>query len=126
MRLDELDYDLPEALIAQEALAQRDQARLLIIDRKRRSLEHSRFYKLPNHLREGDVLILNDTRVLPARVFARKETGARIEMLFVRPSPDHPGAWIAMLRGHRPLKEGTRLIIPNGEGDGAALRVLTE
>ncbi len=65
MRLSELDYDLPEELIAQAPLARRDEARLLVLDRKSKSLEHSRFYKLVRHLREGDLLVLNDTRVLP-------------------------------------------------------------
>lgn len=74
MRLSELDYDLPEELIAQEPLARRDEARLLVLDRKAKSVEHSRFYKLVRHLREGDLIVLNDTRVLPARLFAQKES----------------------------------------------------
>jgi S-adenosylmethionine:tRNA ribosyltransferase-isomerase len=56
MRLSELDYDLPEELIAQEPLARRDEARLLVLDRKAKSVEHSRFYKLVRHLREGDLI----------------------------------------------------------------------
>src|SRR5271167_1335216 len=103
MRLSELDYDLPEELIAQEPLARRDEARLLVLDRKSRSLEHSRFYKLVRHLREGDLIVLNDTRVLPARLFAQKESGGRVELLMVRPAgpPEGPaGAWLALIRTH--------------------------
>lgn len=118
MRLEELDYDLPEELIAQEPLAERDQARLLVVDRKRRAFEHSRFYKLVRHLREGDLLILNDTRVVPARVFACKESGGQVELLLVRPMAERPGAWLAMIRAHRPLKPGARLML-----DGGALRI---
>ena len=86
MRLSELDYDLPEELIAQEPLARRDEARLLVLDRKTKAVEHSRFYKLVRHLREGDLIVLNDTRVLPARLFAQKESGGRVELLMVRPA----------------------------------------
>jgi S-adenosylmethionine:tRNA ribosyltransferase-isomerase len=114
MRIDELDYDLPEELIAQEPLAKRDDARLLVLDRKRATIDHSRFYKLAKHLGDGDLLILNNTRVVPARLFAKKETGARVELLFVRPIPERPGAWQAMTRTHRPLKEGTRLLLDDG------------
>ena len=122
MRLSELDYDLPEELIAQEPLARRDEARLLVLDRKTKSVEHSRFYKLVRHLREGDLIVLNDTRVLPARLFAQKESGGRVELLMVRPaSPAEgpAGAWIALIRTHRVLKENARLIL----GDGHALRI---
>src|SRR5713101_2524979 len=85
MRLSELDYDLPEELIAQEPLARRDEARLLVLDRKAKTVEHSRFYKLVRHLRAGDLVVINDTRVLPARLFAQKESGGRVELLLVRP-----------------------------------------
>jgi Queuosine biosynthesis protein len=103
MRLSELDYDLPEELIAQEPLARRDEARLLVLNRKSKSVEHSRFYKLVRHLREGDLIVLNDTRVLPARLFAQKESGGRVELLMVRPaSPAEgpAGAWLALIRKH--------------------------
>jgi S-adenosylmethionine:tRNA ribosyltransferase-isomerase len=119
MRLSELDYELPEELIAQEPLRRRDQARLLVVKRKTRELEHSRFYKLAEHLREGDLLVLNDTRVLPARLHARKESGGRVELLMVRPADGPPGAWIALARTHRGLRDGTRLVLD----DGHALRV---
>ena len=68
MRLSELDYDLPEELIAQEPLERRDGARMLVLDRRQGSVEHSRFYKIGRYLREGDLLVLNNTRVFPARI----------------------------------------------------------
>jgi len=114
MRLRELDYDLPEALIAREPLPQRDQARLLVLERATGQVEHSRFYKLPRHLREGDLLVLNNTRVLPARLIARKETGGEVELLMVRPADAPAGAWLALARSHRPLREGARLLLDNG------------
>jgi S-adenosylmethionine:tRNA ribosyltransferase-isomerase len=122
MRLSELDYDLPEELIAQEPLARRDKARLLVLDRKTKSLEHSRFYKLARHLHAGDLLVLNDTRVLPARLFAQKESGGRVELLMVRPAgplEGPAGAWLALIRTHRVLKDNARLVL----SDGHALRI---
>ncbi|MGH7879367.1 MAG: S-adenosylmethionine:tRNA ribosyltransferase-isomerase, partial [Candidatus Binataceae bacterium] len=101
MRLSQLDYDLPEALIAHEPIAERDQARMLVLERRSGQIEHSRFYKLTRHLGEGDLLVLNDTRVLPARLIVRKETGGEVELLMVRPAASPPGAWIALARTHR-------------------------
>src|SRR5579864_2606529 len=123
MRLSDLDYNLPEHLIAQEPLDRRDEARLMVVERRTGAIEHSRFYKLARHLRDGDLLILNDTRVFPARMAARKESGGAVELLMVRPADpaDAPaGAWLALVRAHRPLKEGTRLLLQ----DGRALRIV--
>src|SRR5208337_1968616 len=78
MRLSELDYDLPEELIAQAPLARRDEVRLLVLDRKTKSLEHSRFYKLVRHLREGDLIVLNDTRGRPDRLKVPPAHGSRL------------------------------------------------
>ncbi len=119
MRLTELDYHLPSELIAQEPLGRRDEARLLVLDRRAGTLEHTRFYKLGDFLRDGDLLVLNDTRVFPARLFARKPTGGAVELLMVRPVAEPAGAWLALIRGHRGLRQGTRLILE----DGHALRI---
>jgi S-adenosylmethionine:tRNA ribosyltransferase-isomerase len=110
MRLSELDYELPDELIAQHPLERRDEARMLVVDRRTGALEHSRFYKLVRHLRDGDLLVLNDTRVFPARLFARKESGGKVELLMVRALDEPAGAWLALMRSH-PLKPGTRLMI---------------
>lgn len=120
MRLPELDYDLPSELIAQEPLARRDEARLLVVDRARTAFEHSRFYKLRDHLREGDLLVVNDTRVFPARLLAQKESGGRVELLLIWPLAEPAGTWLAMVRTPRPLKENTILRL----ADGSSLRLL--
>src|SRR5262250_1458584 len=123
MRLSELDYDLPAELIAQHPLKAREQARMLVVNRKLGSFQHSRFYKLARHLREGDLIVLNDTRVLPARLFAQKESGGRVELLMVRPveAAEGPaGAWIALIRTHRALREDARLIL----NDGRVLKIV--
>lgn len=119
MLLTELDYNLPEELIAQEPLKERDEARMLVVDRRVESFEHARFRKLGHYLREGDLLLLNDTRVFPARLFARKEPGGRVELLMVRPVGQPAGGWIALMRSHRAPKVGGRLV----PDDGGVLKV---
>jgi S-adenosylmethionine:tRNA ribosyltransferase-isomerase len=114
MRLNELDYELPEALIAQEPIANRADARMLVLDRRSGVIDHSRFYKLGRHLRDGDLLVLNDTRVFPARLKTRKESGGTVELLLVRAAETPDGAWITLARTHRPLREGLRLTLENG------------
>src|SRR5689334_19439867 len=102
MRLSELDYDLPAELIAQHPLEQRAQARLIVVERHSGSISHSRFYKLPRELCEGDLLVLNDTKVIPARLMARKESGGGVELLLVRPEENTSRQWQALARTHRP------------------------
>jgi S-adenosylmethionine:tRNA ribosyltransferase-isomerase len=116
MRLSELDYELPSELIAQHPLEQRVQARLLVVQRHSGAIAHSRFYKLPRELHEGDLLVLNDTRVMPARVMGRKESGGAVELLLLRPAEKTPRRWEALVRSHRPLRIGALLLL---EGGGA-------
>lgn len=97
MRTDELDFELPPELIAQEPGAERAASRLLHYRRADRSIAHRQFADLPQLLRPGDLLVMNDTRVLPARLTLRKETGGRIEGLFLREVV--PGRWRVMLKG---------------------------
>jgi S-adenosylmethionine:tRNA ribosyltransferase-isomerase len=122
MRLSELDYELPEELIAQQPLEQRAQARLMVVERHCGSITHSRFYKLSRELREGDLLVMNDTRVIPARLMARKESGGAVELLLVRPGERGPGQWQALVRTRRPLRAGTRLHL----ADDYALRIVAQ
>src|SRR5215831_9394109 len=114
MRLSELEYDLPAELIAQYPLEQRVQARLMVVDRRSTTIAHSRFYKHPGKLRDGDLLVLNDTRVIPARLVARKEAGGAVELLLVRPASNSTGQWQALVRTHRALRVGTRLWLKDG------------
>jgi S-adenosylmethionine:tRNA ribosyltransferase-isomerase len=112
IRLDLFDYTLPPHLIAQEPCARRDRSRLLVVRRGGAVLAHQYFSDLPGWLEEGDLLVLNDTRVLPARLAGRRErTGGRWEALFLRQTPD--GAWelLAQTRG-RPAVGETLLAEP--------------
>jgi S-adenosylmethionine:tRNA ribosyltransferase-isomerase len=116
MRLDDLDYDLPAAAIAQEPPARREDARLLELARADGGFAHSRVFDLPRRLRSGDLLVANDTRVIPARLFARRETGGRVELLLIEPDPDHPGGWLALARAGGRLREGEALALGQGRG----------
>lgn len=116
LRLSDLAYDLPPDLIAQHPAEPRDASRLLVLGRGDGSLEDRGFADLPRLLRRGDVLVRNDTRVLPARTAFRRATGGRVEVLFLRPHPDAAGTpgepWEALLRGR--VRSGERLECATG------------
>jgi S-adenosylmethionine:tRNA ribosyltransferase-isomerase len=112
----ELDFDLPEAQIAQAPLAERDGARLLVLERERGAISHRVVRDLPSLLAPRSLLVVNDTRVIPARLFATKPTGGRVEILLLeRIAGD--GAlerWSAMARGAKGLRAGMELAIATG------------
>jgi S-adenosylmethionine:tRNA ribosyltransferase-isomerase len=107
------DYDLPEGLIASVPAAHRDESRLLVIDRARGSLAHRRFRDIAAYVESGDALVLNETRVLPARLLGRKPTGARGEVLLLHPAAETAGidtdTWTALVRPGAKLRPGTVL-----------------
>lgn len=113
MRTEELDYSLPEELIAQTPALRRAQSRLLVLRREGGSLEDRLFGDLPEYLRPTDCLVLNDTRVLPARFFAVKESGATIEGLFLHPDP--AGNWVVLLKNARRVRPGGRISLLDKE-----------
>jgi len=112
-----LDYTLPHELIAQHPAARREDARLLVIDRATGALHDARVSGIGAWLRPGDALVLNETRVLPARLHVRRPTGGHVELLFVRPLGD-PGessvAWRVLARPARGARPGIRLASPGG------------
>jgi S-adenosylmethionine:tRNA ribosyltransferase-isomerase len=108
MRLSEFDYDLPEELIAQRPLEQRDASRMLVLDRATQKYQDSRFELLPNYVRPGDVVIVNNTRVFPARLIGQREpSGGRVELLLIREI--ETGVWEALARPAQRLKSGARI-----------------
>jgi S-adenosylmethionine:tRNA ribosyltransferase-isomerase len=107
MDLADFDYDLPEQAIAQVPMEPRDQARLLVDRGPERPPEHHVVADLPELVRPGDVLVVNTTRVLPARLHLRKETGGAVEVLLLERSPD--GTWQALVRPSRRVPPGTRM-----------------
>ena len=119
MNLDELDYRLPPERIAQSPADRRDASRLLVLDRAADRIRHMRFGDLPTFLRAGDVVVLNDTRVVPARFFARRSTGGQVEGLFL--SVDDTGVWTVLLKPSRRVRAGEVLAM---RIDALPLRVL--
>ena len=116
MKLSDFDYELPPEAIAQQPAAVRDQARLLVHERERDRTHHSRVCALGEFLRPHDLLVVNDTRVLRARLFARRASGGRIELLLVQPDPGDPGTWTALIHPARRLAEGERLTLDGAHG----------
>ncbi|OUM91993.1 MAG: hypothetical protein BAA04_05965 [Firmicutes bacterium ZCTH02-B6] len=114
MRVSDFDYYLPEELIAQTPVEPRDAARLLVVDRETGRMEHRIFRQLPDYLRAGDVLVLNDTRVMPARLYGVKApTGGRVEVLLLgRRGPDE---WEALVRPGRRLPVGSEIVFGEGK-----------
>ncbi len=117
LHLSDFDYDLPPEQIAQTAVEPRDSARLLVIHRSDGRLEHRVFRDLPDYLRPGDVLVLNQTRVIPARLHARKiPSGGAVEILLIQRIDDR--RWLAMIGGKK-IRAGTRLALPTDGSVGA-------
>jgi S-adenosylmethionine:tRNA ribosyltransferase-isomerase len=108
MQVSEFDFELPEELIAQSPLAQRDASRMLVVDRQRRSFTDSQFSSIREYLQPTDVLVLNNTRVFPARLIGQRDpSGGRVEVLLVRQL--EPMLWEALARPGNRLKLGARL-----------------
>jgi S-adenosylmethionine:tRNA ribosyltransferase-isomerase len=113
--IDQYDYELPRHLIAQEPVASRVDARLLVVDRRRQTLAHHHIRDLPELLAPGDCLVLNDTRVVPARLLGRREsTGGHWEGLFLE--ADHGGMWHILCKARGKLFAGEWIRLTNAEG----------
>ncbi|MEP6570401.1 MAG: tRNA preQ1(34) S-adenosylmethionine ribosyltransferase-isomerase QueA [Acidobacteriota bacterium] len=112
MLLSDFDYELPEELIAQRPLEQRDASRMLVLNRAAQTREDSRFERLPEYVRAGDVVVVNNTRVFPARLIGQREpSGGRVEVLLVREV--ETAVWEALVRPAQRLKVGGRLRFGN-------------
>ncbi|WP_438938585.1 tRNA preQ1(34) S-adenosylmethionine ribosyltransferase-isomerase QueA [Alicyclobacillus suci] len=115
LRVEDFDYELPERLIAQTPLSSRDESRLLVVDPVTHDIQHTHFREITSFLRKGDVLVLNDSRVIPARMYGEKvDTGGRVEILLLRPS-EREQIWIALTRPAKRLRLGTKIRVGNGD-----------
>jgi len=113
MNIELFDFNLPEEMIAQNALLKRDESRLLILDRETGEIEHTHFKEIIDYLNPGDALVLNDTRVIPARLFGnKKETGAKIEVLLLKQLADD--CWETLVKPGKRLKLGNEIIFGDG------------
>ena len=117
MKTGDFDYELPPELIAQTPAEPRDSSRLMVVDRASGSIEHHTFRDLPRFLREGDVAVFNDSRVIPARLYGRSASGGRIELLLLRRI--EPGVWRALVRPGRRLRTGATFVVASGGSEVA-------
>ena len=111
--LKDYQYELPKELIAQLPLQKRDQSRMLVLNRAEGSIEHSKVADLENQLEEGDVIVVNDTRVVPARLVGRKGSGGRVELLVLHPATDHM-VCRCLVKSGKPVKPDTILTFADG------------
>ena len=113
MRKSDFYFDLPEELIAQTPLERRDSSRLLHLDKTTGELEHRHFYDLLDYLREGDCMVFNDSRVLPARLIGTRPTGGSVELVLLRDLGE--GCWECLSRPGRKTRPGTEILFGDGE-----------
>ncbi|MBW2039620.1 MAG: tRNA preQ1(34) S-adenosylmethionine ribosyltransferase-isomerase QueA [Deltaproteobacteria bacterium] len=121
----ELDYNLPKGLIAQYPVEPRDKARLLVLNRGEGEMIHTTFSHVGDFLRKGDVLVVNDSKVIPARLFGHKETQGKVEVLLLRKMPVDGETWECLVKRGKRLKEGAKIyfspdlkgeVVGNGSG----------
>ncbi len=113
MKKSDFYFDLPPELIAQTPIPKRDHSRLMVLDRETGSVEHRFFYDVPEYLQAGDCLVLNDSRVLPARLLGTRSGGGAAELLLLKDLGDHK--WECLARPGKKIRPGTRLSFANGE-----------
>ena len=123
MNVSEFNYNLPEELIAQTPIEKRDESRLLVLDRKNQNIEHKVFKDIIDFLEPGDVLVRNNTKVLPARLYGKKETGANVEFLLL--NNIEGDIWECIVRPGNKLHVGTSALFGDGLLKGNVLEVMT-
>ena len=112
MKVSDFNYDLPEELIAQHPYDKRDEARLMVLHRNTKQIEHKVFKDIIDYLEPGDCLVLNDTKVIPARLYGKKDTGAKVEFLLLKRIENDD--WEAMVRPGNKLKAGAKVSFGDG------------
>ena len=112
MKVTDFDYELPEELIAQTPIQKRDTSRLMVLDRGKEIISHKVFTDVIDYLNEGDCLVINNTKVIPARLHGKKSTGANVEFLLLKQLEDD--VWESIVRPGNKLKPGTEIIFGDG------------
>ncbi len=112
MNVSDFNYELPEELIAQVPIKQRDESRLMVLDRKNKTIEHKVFKDIIDYLDEGDCLVINNTKVIPARIYGKKETGANVEFLLLKQLEND--IWETIVRPGNKLHVGAKVIFGDG------------
>ena len=113
MKVSDFNYELPEELIAQTPLEKRDESKLMILDKEKQTIEHKYFKDIIEYLKPGDVLVRNNTKVIPARLYGKKETGAKVEFLLL--NNIEGDIWETIVRPGNKLHVGTKVIFENGK-----------
>lgn len=127
MNLHDFYYDLPEELIAQDPLTNRSSSRLMVLDKKTGRTEHRIFKDIIEYLNPGDCLVINDTKVIPARLIGEKEgTGAAIEVLLLKRKEDMVNTWEVLVKPGKKAKPGTRINFGNGKLVGEVIDIVEE
>ncbi|MBR4863830.1 MAG: tRNA preQ1(34) S-adenosylmethionine ribosyltransferase-isomerase QueA [Oscillospiraceae bacterium] len=124
MKTSDFWYDLPEELIAQTPLEQRDTSRLMVLDKKTGNISHRHFYDILDYLRPGDCLVMNDSRVLPARLLGHRPTGGAAELLLLRDLGNKK--WECLAKPGRKLQVGQEVVFGNGELTATVVEILEE
>ena len=122
MKVSEFNYNLPEELIAQHPYDKRDEARLMVLDREKQKYEHKIFRDVIDYLKPGDCLVINNTKVIPARLYGKKDTGANVEFLLLKRIEGD--IWEAMVRPGNKLKPGAKVTFGEGLLNAEILEVL--
>ncbi|MDM5307575.1 tRNA preQ1(34) S-adenosylmethionine ribosyltransferase-isomerase QueA [Peribacillus frigoritolerans] len=123
MKLDMFDFHLPEELIAQVPLEDREASRLMVLDKETGKLQHDVFSHITEYIQPGDCLVLNDTKVLPARLYGSKEgTGAKIEVLLLK--QEHDDVWETLVKPAKRIKEGSTIVFGDGKLSAVCTGVL--
>ena len=112
MKVSEFNYELPERLIAQVPIEKRDESRLMILDREKQTIEHKTFKDIIDYLEPGDCIVRNNTKVIPARIYGKKETGANVEFLLL--NNIEGDVWEAIVRPGNKLHVGTKVTFGKG------------
>ena len=112
MKVTDFDYDLPKELIAQTPIDKRDESRLMVLDRSKETIEHRKFKDIVEYLKPGDVLVRNNTKVIPARLYGKKETGAHVEFLLL--NNIEGDIWECIVRPGNKLHVGAKVIFGDG------------
>ena len=125
MKTDDFDFYLPEELIAQTPLEKRDSSRLLVLDKKTGDISHKHFTDIIDYMEKGDTLVLNDTKVMPARLYGvKEETSAAIEVLLLKDEGNN--IWECLTRPAKRIKEGTIVSFGEGKLKAVCIEVLDE
>lgn len=122
MKVSDFNYNLPEELIAQTPIQKRDESRLMVLDRNNKKIEHKIFKDIIDYLKPGDVLVRNNTKVIPARIYGKKETGANVEFLLL--NNIEGDVWESIVRPGNKLHVGTKVIFGKGKLKAEILDVL--